>query len=193
MANIPNELRGKCNLCIEIGSNKGSSAKSIVRSGLNSEGKLICVDPLTDQYLNDNLTPEDIKGNEGKWKRFKGQYDGFMSATKKERESNKIELIRKMSKDAYPDLLKKYEGQVDYIYVDGDHREESVYLDAVNCFKLCRSGGYMLFDDYGNNWGSGCCKRGIDRFLEEHKGSYEIVTKSTQLLLKKEMQDESSI
>lgn len=36
----------------------------------------------------------------------------------------------------------------DFIYIDGSHEAADVLYDAVNAFKLLRSGGVMVFDDY---------------------------------------------
>lgn len=192
-SNVHYEPLGKFDLCIEIGCYVGATSSYIARVLLNDNGKLICVDPLTDQYANTDITEEDKINNEGKWKYFAGQYDKFIKNTGK---LDNIELIRKISIEAYPDLLKKYEGQVDFIYIDGDHREEPVYLDGVNSFKLCRKGGYILFDDAGgyskkfnpsgnNGWGDGCCRRGIDRFLIQHIGKYTPLIQNKQLLIQK--------
>jgi hypothetical protein len=49
---------GMCNfnLCLEIGCFEGMTSNEIVSRMLSETGKLICVDPLTDSYLNENLT-----------------------------------------------------------------------------------------------------------------------------------------
>lgn len=39
-------------------------------------------------------------------------------------------------------------GYFDFIYIDGSHEAADVLFDAVNAFKLLRSGGVMVFDDY---------------------------------------------
>jgi hypothetical protein len=39
------------NLCLEIGSFEGLTSNYIVDNILSANGKLICVDPLTDNYL----------------------------------------------------------------------------------------------------------------------------------------------
>lgn len=36
----------------------------------------------------------------------------------------------------------------DFIYIDGSHEAADVLFDAVTAFKLLRSGGVMVFDDY---------------------------------------------
>lgn len=64
------------NLCLEIGCFEGYTSNIIVEH-LAENGKLICIDPLKDEYLVDNLTKEDKIGNETRWKYFEGQYERF--------------------------------------------------------------------------------------------------------------------
>lgn len=45
-------------------------------------------------------------------------------------------------------LVDKGENYYDLVYVDGSHESPDVLLDASLGFKLLRSGGYMIFDDY---------------------------------------------
>jgi predicted O-methyltransferase YrrM len=79
------------------------------------------------------------------------------------------------------DSLKDYKNKFDLIYIDGDHRPESVYIDAIHSFELCKKGGFILFDDYEwNDTGIG-----IDRFLEEYKDRYILHIKSGQVLIQK--------
>lgn len=45
-------------------------------------------------------------------------------------------------------LIEKGENYYDLVYVDGSHESPDVLVDASLGFKLLRSGGYMVFDDY---------------------------------------------
>lgn len=152
---------------LEVGCFEGLTSRYICDYLLRKEGRMICVDPLTDEYLPGH------KDNH----MFVGQYDRFMRNTK----GYPIELIRKTFEDAYDEM---YHYRFDLIYVDGDHREEAVYLDAQRAFYLCRVGGFILFDDYeGYDEGT---KRGVDRWLAEmnpRKG--EVVRHGYQLMFKK--------
>lgn len=160
----------KFGFALEIGCFEGLTSTYICDHLLNPEGRMICVDPLTDEYL---------PGHEDN-NLFVGQYERFVRNTK----GKPIELIRKKSIDAYHELR---DYRFDFIYIDGDHRENEVYLDAVNCFTLLKVGGHMLFDDY--EWREET-KRGIDRFLNslptnkmtiEHKG-YQVMIKKHENL-----------
>jgi hypothetical protein len=77
----------------------------------------------------------------------------------------------------------------DFIYVDGDHTEATVYADAIGSWSLLKAEGILAFDDY--LWGQGLepsttPKPAIDRFLAEKQGEYVQLVDSYQVwLLKK--------
>lgn len=174
-------LENKISLCLEIGCFEGLTSNYIVENLLIESGKLICVDPLTDVYYNDDLTDEIIDLNKNQFSCFSNQYERFINNTKEHIDSNKIELIRELSKNVFTKLIKKYKNKFDLIYIDGDHRLESVYLDGFNSFELCSLNGYILFDDY--EWDE--CGMGIDKFLHEFNGKYHLLYKKEQVLIQK--------
>ena len=137
-------------LCLEIGCFEGLTSNYICDNILSQNGKLICVDPLTENYLNNNLSESDIINNETIYKYFNNQYERFFNNTEHQINSNKLELIRTISIDAFPKLIELYEGQFDLIYIDGDHRADAVYIDAINSYTLCKIGGIIIFDDYNS-------------------------------------------
>ena len=155
----------KFEMVLEVGSFEGLTTRYMC-DNLIENGRVVCVDPMKDYY-----TPEDTEHTE----MFKQQYQRFCGNTR----GLPIELIRKESKDALPELNALRFG---LCYVDGDHREDAVYFDASWCFAITKIGGYILFDDYG--WRDETA-RGIDRFLNEFGGSLEIVSKGYQVLVKK--------
>jgi len=77
----------------------------------------------------------------------------------------------------------------DFIYIDADHTTVGALLDAELSWPLLMSGGIMAFDDY--TWGheSGdprlAPQVGIDLFLHRHQLDLEILTKNTQVWIKK--------
>lgn len=174
-------------LCLEVGCFEGLTSNYIIKHMLVPNGKLICVDPLTDVYLNDDLSENDHNNNQTIYKYFNNQYKRFMDNTKKAFEDDKIILYRNISSEVYPELLKLYENQIDFIYIDGDHRPSAVYIDAVECLKLCRKGGFILFDDYhwGKSGGEYKTSEGIDLFLQDYKDHYELMIVNHQVLIKK--------
>lgn len=171
---IKNTQGIKARLALEIGCFEGLTSNYICDHILEPGGRLICVDPLEDVYLTGTLSPEDEQLNES-LPNFKGQYGRFIRNTK----GKPIELVRKTSQEAYEEL-KDY--LFNFIYVDGDHREEVVYQDGMKYFQHLPSGGLMLFDDYG--WRDDT-KRGIDKFLTDEAHGMEVLVKDYQVLVRK--------
>jgi predicted O-methyltransferase YrrM len=174
-------------LCLEIGSFEGLTSNYIVDNILSDDGKLICIDPLTDTYLVENLSENDIEHNNNGWKYFNGQYDRFIENTKNNLESKKIELYRELSSEALPKLKEKYKDKFDFIYIDGDHRDFAVYFDAVNSFEICKPNGYILFDDYlwEDYSNHKITKDGIDRFINEYRDKLDVVINAYQVMIRK--------
>ena len=50
-------------MCLEIGVFEGLTSNYICDNILSQKGKLICIDPLLDQYLVDNLSESNVKDN----------------------------------------------------------------------------------------------------------------------------------
>jgi predicted O-methyltransferase YrrM len=179
--NNTSEFIKKFDLCLEIGSFEGLTSNYIVDNLLSDGGKLICIDPLTDTYLNDNLTDFDISRNNNEFIYFNDQYDRFNNNVSEHLVNGKIELVRELSINVFPEFIKKYKNTFDFIYIDGDHRPDGVYIDAINSFELCKEGGFILFDDY--QWGD--TGVGIDKFLDEYTGKYILSIKGYQVLIQK--------
>jgi predicted O-methyltransferase YrrM len=175
------------NLCLEIGCFEGLTSNYIIENILSENGKLFCVDPLTDNYLNTNLTETDVKNNQTIYGYFNNQYNRFTENVKKHIISNNLRLYRNISEIILPQLIKDYENSFDLIYIDGDHRASAVYLDGVNSFKLCKSGGIIIFDDYswGTMYGDESTNKGIDRFIEEFESDIIVLIKGYQVVIKK--------
>lgn len=156
----------KFKFALEIGAFEGLTSNYICDNMLTPEGRMICVDPLTDEYLPGH------KDNE----MFKGQFERFTRNTL----GKPIELIRKKSREAF-EQLKDY--RFDFIYIDGDHTENEVFNDAMNAWRILQEKeGYILFDDY--KWDDGT-RRGIDRFLSTQAGNYELLIMDYQVLIKR--------
>lgn len=84
-------------------------------------------------------------------------------------------------------FLETTEELFDFVYVDADHTPEGAYQDGALSWKVLNVGGIIAFDDY--LWFHPETKEetkpGIDKFLEEHLGRYEILHKHWQVWLKK--------
>ncbi len=173
--------------CIEIGCFEGLTSNYICENMLADDGLLICIDPLKDEYLVENLSEADIKNNAGDYAYFSGQHRRFIDNTRHNINTGRLRLIRESSSIALDDLYYEYYDKVDFIYIDGDHRTLPAYLDGKLSLKLCKSQGLILFDDY--LWhdanGNSTTKDGIDRFLNEFKDQIEVVAKDYQVMVRK--------
>lgn len=89
------------------------------------------------------------------------------------------------------DFMKSEEpDQYDLIYIDGDHTEKGVYLDASLAWPLLKRGGILAFDDYTWEHDSKLPemkpKPAIDRFVEENKKDLHVLDVGDQYwILKK--------
>lgn len=77
----------------------------------------------------------------------------------------------------------------DFIYIDGDHRAEEVYKDAVFGWKCLKKYGLMAFDDYRWHHDSKNPilepKLGIDKFLNEYANQLTILARDQQVWITK--------
>jgi predicted O-methyltransferase YrrM len=123
--------------------------------------------------------------NDTIYKYFNNQYNRFINNTNHHIKNDKLELYKNISSEVFPELIEKYESQFDLIYIDGDHRASAVYIDAINSFKLCKKGGIIIFDDYswGEMYNEGATCFGIDKFLNEYEGKYDLIKKDYQVLI----------
>jgi len=178
---------GKFDLCLEIGCFEGLTSNYICDNLLTENGRLLCLDPLSDNYLNNDLSDKDKNDNETIYKYFNNQYERFIDNVKHQISGNKLTLYRNISSEIFPSLIKEFEGKIDFIYIDGDHRASMVYIDAVNSFKLIKSGGIIVFDDYawGKSYGDEATSVGIDKFLNEYLNEYVLIHSGSQVVIKK--------
>ena len=174
VAQIPKQFKSEIDyknyhfkFCLEIGAFEGLTTCYICDNLLSPDGRIIVIDPLYDDHER-NPFGEDNK-------LFEGQYHRFIRNTR----DKPVELIRMESRLAF-DQLKDY--RFDFVYIDGDHRENAVYQDGINAFNILRNHGYILFDDY--EWRAET-KAGIDRFLRDRADSLEVVLKGYQVMIKK--------
>lgn len=174
-------------LCLEIGCFEGLTSNYIIENLLSENGKLYCVDPLTDNYLNTDLTDVDIQNNTTIYSYFNEQYNRFIDNVKTHINSGKLILHRDLSEKILPKLIETQKNSFDLIYVDGDHRASAVYRDAIYSYELCKIGGLIIFDDYswGESYGEESTSKGIDKFLKEYSDKIEITKKAYQVAVRK--------
>jgi predicted O-methyltransferase YrrM len=76
------------------------------------------------------------------------------------------------------------DNSIDFCYIDGDHSPDQVYKDITNMFKKMKDKGIVLFDDYLWVVNDIVTKIGIDKFLLEYKGQYELLIKDSQVAIR---------
>jgi len=158
---------------LEIGTFYGANAISVAKSyAAHPESNVYCVDPWLD-YAD---YPEYKNKQES-------TYDAFKQNVANSGEENKIIIRRGFSNN---ELLKFEDSFFDIIYVDGNHEPEYVLEDAVLSFRKLKTGGVMIFDDYG--WGGpDLTKRGIDGFLSGYHKKIRVlnINHNTQTFIQK--------
>ena len=75
----------------------------------------------------------------------------------------KIEVIKGCSWDVFPELNRKNNGEpwIDVLYIDGAHDPTSVARDTTLFVPMVKTGGIVIFDDYGHP----DVQRGVDGAL----------------------------
>jgi len=159
--------------CVEIGSFEGKG--SILINNLlckNKDSILYCIDPFDDEY---------VKGNDKMafWNHVcNGQYFKFKHNTEN---YPKVIEMRGISDIMIPKLD---DNSIDFCYIDGDHSPDQVYKDITYMFKKMKNNSIVLFDDYLWAMNGIVTKTGIDKFLNEYKGKYEILIQNFQIAIR---------
>jgi lipopolysaccharide biosynthesis glycosyltransferase/predicted O-methyltransferase YrrM len=87
------------------------------------------------------------------------------------------------------EVLANQDGGFNFVYIDGSHEADDTFLDAELAWRLTRSGGLIIFDDYG--WDREPASsmhhpaRGIDAFITLHEGQFELLHRGYQVILRK--------
>jgi predicted O-methyltransferase YrrM len=157
------EFVGKPVRFLEIGSHEGRSAVWLLQNVLtHAESTLTCIDPW----------PQDTAER---------RFDANIAETG---QGDQLLKIKSTSFSA----LKELKPPFDFIYVDGSHEARHVIEGAVLSFRLLRSGGILIFDDYW--WrAKGAIRQppkpAIDCFLELWSDCLELLHKRGQVVVRK--------
>ena len=71
--------------------------------------------------------------------------------------------------------------RIDLLFIDGDHHKKAVMNDFRNYFKLVRSGGFIVFDDYlplkkaNSNGLLRECPIAVTELISEYSSQLEII------------------
>ncbi len=155
------------NKILEIGSYEGLSACNFSDNFMfNEDSSLVCVDPFD---IKDTCSPLT-----NKTKIY------FYENIAKSKKFMKCALHIKYSRDFYLQNTKTF----NFIYIDGSHLVEDIFLDMTECLKILEKGGIMWLDDYlGGDRIQ--IKKVMDDFVENNKNSVKIIWKGYQLALQK--------
>ena len=96
--------------------------------------------------------------------------------------SNRVLVHRAASSETFARFA---DDMFDFVYIDGDHKFESVLADLTNAFRVVKAGGLICGDDYSLNhwWGDGVV-RALHEFLAAHAVTLHFVI-SSQFVLRK--------
>ncbi len=149
---------------LEIGSLEGRSAVWMLdHLLLHPESRLVCVDLFHDAEI-------------------EARFDRNIAAT------GQVAKVRKLKGHSWRHLRALEPDRFDLVYVDGSHHGLHVLEDAVLSFRLLRSGGCLVFDDYP--WRKDEShpvypKDAIDAFLHLYQGSVEVLWHAWQVFVRK--------
>lgn len=129
----------RARVVVEVGSYKGRSTRAL---GDNCMGTVYAVDPWDGGYRNDD-------GSQAAWLDTKGARRAF--------EENLSDLIGAgrvvpiaMHFSSAANLLLDLRQPPDFVFIDGDHREDAVREDIQIARQLMRGGGLLAGHDYGH-------------------------------------------
>jgi predicted O-methyltransferase YrrM len=149
---------------IEIGSFEGYGTLKLHELFCqHKDSRITVIDPFDDCYVKGNEEFANIDPI------FVGQYPKFLKNT--ERIKDSLIIHKDYSGNVLSGLTKIY----DFIYIDGDHSEKGVYEDGVNAFKITKSDGIILFDDYNWEHKTQVTKNGIEKFISEYQDKITVL------------------
>jgi len=160
----------KGGVCAEIGVYEGEFSNMIMN--INHPKKLYLIDPwLCNQNINKGWWGKNTNQNKMDNK-YSNVYNMFS-------ENNCVEIIRKKSTDVFH-LRNHF---LDWAYIDGDHRYQSVFNDLNYYLIKVKMDGIIWGDDYGvNGWWNDGVTKAVDRFIKENE--LPLIIKGTQFIIK---------
>ncbi len=143
-------------LIVEIGVYEGGSVCWFSDYFMDHpESRLVAIDPFsgsTEHYQHPEEFPE-----------LKELEQTARGNIYKSKNAAKIEVFRAKSQEIYPQILSNYKNKIDVLYIDGDHSGLGVMTDTCLYAPLVKSGGLIIWDDYGHD----ICGKAIDSCLAQ--------------------------
>lgn len=151
-------------VCAEIGVWKGDGSEAILRHA--SPRRLFLVDPW--EHLGHLGRARAGKASEEAMDEIYGSVAARFAG---EIATGRVELIRARSEQAWPRFSP---GELDWVWLDGDHSYEAVRSDLDALSRIVRPGGFIIGDDYMYGWWGDGVIRAVDEFAAEGRGSLEV-------------------
>ncbi len=160
--------RGLTGLAVEIGTHRGEFADSLLR--MWPKGHLYCVDPWSCPPGYEEQT-KFLWGGEDR----DGDYREAQRIAARHR--HRMTLLRLTSADTLKLTCTQPRGDIlanlDFVYVDGDHRFPYVFEDLANWWERLKPGGVLAGHDYvqpgeSHSWAAEI-QRAVDLFREERQ------------------------
>lgn len=129
----------ECSIIIEVGSYYGRSARAFA-DNMNG-ARLYCIDPWNGPLLDGDNQHQIGNVNTYVFNTFKENMEPHFSAGKV------VPLRGKLN-----DFKYLFEHDADFIFLDGDHKYESVRSDIENAFTMLKPGGILAGHDYAPGW-----------------------------------------
>lgn len=148
-------LPGAVNVCVEIGTLQGWFAHRLAKF-TPEHTQIFCIDP----FVDDPTEGYDGEYNFKCWRKNVKPWFGKKVFLKKGASFDEGEKWG----DGVP---------IDFLFIDGDHRFESVLLDLKIWVPKVRPGGLVMGHDITGPWGAGV-KKAIETYAQEVKGLPEV-------------------
>ena len=168
--------RYKPNIIIEVGSFLGYSAIKMAKEvkRLSLPTKIICIDTWlgSPEHYRMYKAKEDTRI--GYKNGYPTLYYKFISSVIQNEVQDIIYPFPYPSSIAYKilnNIFNEIDVKADFVFLDGSHEENDVYLDLYYYYQLVNSGGHIWGDDYG--W-EGVYKA-LDRFSQDNSIQYNIL------------------
>lgn len=171
-------LEVKPDVCVDIGSFGGRSVLPVA-SALKflDHGIVIAIDPWDKIEALKHFDPYEDHRHMDWWGKvdFFGIYNSFLNMISNHELGKYVHVLRLSSERAAPEV-----GDIDILYIDGNHSDAIALLDAKLYLPKVRSGGYIWVND--STW---TCMQPAIEFLQESCDPVRLIDNGNCILFKK--------
>jgi hypothetical protein len=151
----------KQSVCAEIGVHLGDFSEKILR--VVEPKKLHLIDPW--KYETETTYKTSLYGGHkgGDQQNMDRRYEQVVARFRTQLDQGRVVFHRAYSSDAAPDFA---DGELDWVYIDGNHLYEFVKKDLELYGPKVKPGGFITGDDYDySGWWQGGVKRAVDELV----------------------------